>query len=142
MGKRVRDELTEFAWIAPPSRRRPAIFLVALAAAALGWLLLHQPLIAGLGPAMILGATADHWLPTHFRLDAQGASAKTGPSVTAMDWTDVRRVLIKDNEIRLSPLESPSTLDAFRGVTLLVTRENSDLVLDFIRARTSNAPLQ
>lgn len=128
-------------WTAPPSRRRPVVFLVAALAAILGWLLVHQPLVALLGPVMILGATADVWMGIHFRLDAKGASARIGPSVTAMKWPEVRRILIDGNEVRLSPLETASALDAFRGVTLRTTRENQEAVLALIAVRAPSAPL-
>ena len=129
-------------WTAPPSRRRPLVFLAAALAALLGWLLLHQALISLLGAAMLLGATADAWLPTHFRLDAGGASARIGPSVTAMTWPEIRRVLVKGSEVRLSPLEKASALDAFRGVGLLTTSRNHGAVLAFVQAHSPVAPLQ
>lgn len=83
---------------------------------------------------MVLGATAEYWMGVTFRLDEKGASSKTGPSVTAMEWKDVRRVLVKGSEIRLSPLESPSTLDAFRGVGLVVRPDNREAVVAFVDA--------
>ena len=137
--------LDELGWTVRLSdeapRRRTTIFLVALAAAALGWFGFGHPFWGILGFAMILGSTAEHWLGSRFRLDARGASARTGPSVSAMEWKDVRRVLVNGREVRLSPLERASTLDAFRGVGLVTTRENHDAVLEFIRLRTE-LPLQ
>ena len=115
--------------------RRTAIFVVALAAAALGWFGFGHPFWGILGFAMILGSTAEHWLGSRFQLDAEGARARTGPSVTAMGWNEVRRILVKGKEVRLSPLERASTLDAFRGVALLTTPENEMDVLAFVRAR-------
>lgn len=121
-------------WTTPPAetKKRLAIFGVALFAMAIGLFVFRQPLLGLLGLAMILGATADHWLGTRFTLDAKGATAKTGLSVTAMEWKDVRRILEQGREIRLSPLESPSTLDSFRGVGLVPTAENREAVLAYI----------
>ena len=114
--------------------KRVVVFAVALLAMAVGWFGFRQPLFGLLGFAMILGSTAEHWLGTAFRLDERGASARTGPSVTAMEWKDVRRVLAKGSEVRLSPLEAPSALDAFRGVGLVVTPENREAVMAFVEA--------
>lgn len=120
--------------------RVAGVFAFAILAFLLGAAAFRQPLLGLLGAAMILGATADHWLGSRFALDAKGASAKTGPSLTAMEWGEVRRVIERGREIRLSPLESPSKLDEFRGVGLLTTAENREKVLEFVRARVA-APL-
>lgn len=122
--------------------RLVAIFGVAFLAMGIGWFGFGKPLFGLLGFAMILGSTADAWLGTHFRLDAKGASARTGPSVTAVEWGDVRRVLVKGREVRLSPLERASTLDAFRGVGLVVRPENREAVLAYITNQVPEAPLQ
>lgn len=114
--------------------RVPAIFVVALLAFVLGAVGLRQPLLGLLGAMMVLGATAEYWLGSRFTLDALGATAKTGLSMTTMEWTDVRRVLAKGREVRLSPLESPSRLDAFRGVALITTEENRNRVMEYVRA--------
>ena len=133
-------------WTIRPTDGQPvklvAIFAVAFLALGIGWFGFGRPLFGLLGFAMILGSTADAWLGTRFRLDEGGASARTGPSVTAMEWTEVRRVLVKEAEIRLSPLENASTLDAFRGVGLLPTSENREAVLAFITSYAPEAPLQ
>jgi hypothetical protein len=113
--------------------RVPAIIGVAVLAFLLGTFGLRQPLLGLLGAMMVLGATADYWLGSRFTLDAIGATAKTGLSMTTMEWHDVRRVLINGREVRLSPLDHASRLDAFRGVALITTDENRDRVLDFVR---------
>ena len=117
--------------------RLAAILLVAFVALVVGWFGFGRPLLGLLGAAMILGASADSWLGTRYRLDETGASARTGPSVTAMGWGEVRRVVEKEGEICLSPLEEPSALDPFRGVGLVPLPENREAVLEFVRARTN-----
>ena len=117
--------------------RLAAILGVAFVALALGWFGFGRPLLGLLGAAMILGATADSWLGTHYHLDEEGARARTGPSVTAMAWTEVRRVVENGSEIRLSPLPERSALDAFRGVGLVPLPERREAVLAFVRARTT-----
>ena len=110
------------------------VFAAAILALAVGTLLFRQPLMGLLGGALVLGATAEYWLGSRFRLDAKGASARTGPSVTAMDWNEVKRVLERGREIRLSPLERASFAESTRGVGLLTTPENRDAVLTFVRS--------
>lgn len=114
--------------------RRMVILAVALAAGGIGWFG-FGPIFGVLGTAMVLGATAEYWMGSRFTLDSKGASARTGPSVTAMEWGEVKRVLVKGREVRLSPLAAPSGLDAFRGVGLIVTSENREAALAFVRAR-------
>ena len=125
----------------PPAspRRRAVIFVVALLAFGIGWFGFGKPIFGILGFGMILGSTAEYWLRTDFRLDEKGASARTGPSVTAMPWADVRRILARGSEIRLSPLEASSALDAFRGVGLIVTPDNREEVMAYVRAHVADA---
>lgn len=114
--------------------KRTAILAVAILAGLIGWFGFGRPLFGVVGMAMILGSTADYWLGSRFTLDAKGATAKTGLSVTAMDWSEVRRVLVKGREVRLSPLALASGLDSFRGVGLVPTEENRAAVMAFIEA--------
>lgn len=115
--------------------RRWAIYATAFAAFVMGIFILGQPVLGGLGAAMILGGTAEYWMGSRFALDVKGATARTGPSVTFMEWENVRRIIERGREIRLSPLEKASRLDEFRGVGLLTTTENREQVLGFVRAR-------
>ena len=134
----------KLTWTVRLADERPSrvygIFAAALFAFLLGFFAFRQPVLGLLGAMMILGATADFWLGSRFSLDAKGATARTGASVTAMEWGEVRRVLERGREVRLSPLESPSKLDDFRGVGLVTTEENRERVLEFVRARVAAAP--
>lgn len=143
---RTSETPSELLWTvrlsdAAPNRRF-VILLVAFAAAALGWFGFGRPLWGILGFAMVLGSTAEYWLGSRFRLDAKGAQARTGLSVSAMEWKDVRRIVVEGREVRLSPLEIPSTLEVFRGVALVTTPDNHDGVMSFIEAHVPEAPLQ
>ncbi len=68
-----------------------------------------------------------------FALDQKGVKARTVASVTAMEWTQVKRVAIGTNTLRISPLQTVSALEPFRGVLLKTTPSNRQSVLDFIR---------
>lgn len=67
---------------------------------------------------IILGATAEFWLGTVYRIDETGASAKTGVSLSKIEWSNVKRVVIANDGIKVSPLAEPGRLSAFRGVFL------------------------
>ncbi|RYG26841.1 hypothetical protein EON82_01760 [bacterium] len=132
----MNEDTETLAWNVRLADERPGkvsvIFGVALLAFVFGTFGLRQPLLGLLGAMMVLGATADYWLGSRFKLDAIGATAKTGLSMTTMEWHDVQRVLIEGREVRLSPLEKPSRMDAFRGVALITTEENRERVLEFV----------
>lgn len=73
-------------------------------------------------------STAEYWLPIRFRLNEAGAESKIGLSTNAIHWGDVKRLIHTTEGVRLSPLESPSRLDEFRGVYLRFA-SNRDEVL-------------
>ncbi len=137
-------EAGTLAWAVRLADERPGrtgvVYAAALLALGVGTFPFHQPLMGLLGASLVLGATAEHWLGSRFRLDAKGASARTGPSVTAMEWSEVKRVLERGREIRLSPLERASFAESTRGVGLLTTPENRDAVLTFVRSHVVAPP--
>ena len=102
---------------AAPHRRFPVI-LVACLASVVGFLMLASPVIAVIAPFVILASTAELFLPIKYRIDPEKVSSKCGPSVTEMQWADVKRVIELEGAIRLSPFAKPNRLDNFRGVLL------------------------
>ncbi|HZH99459.1 MAG TPA: hypothetical protein VEX38_10850 [Fimbriimonadaceae bacterium] len=119
-------------WKDNPSRRF-VVLVVALAAGVLGYLLLHHILFALVGFGVIMGSTTDYWLPQKFKIDGNGASMRCGISVTAIQWSDVKRVVESPSGVLLSPLgEASSRLNAFRGL-LLRYDENREAVLEAVR---------
>jgi hypothetical protein len=133
----VSSENGTYKWNVRPYRdepsRRIVIFAVALLALLGGWLLLRAPLLGLLGFGMILASTMEYWLGSSYRVDGKGASSRTGISLTAIDWSDVRRLIFEEHGIKLSPLEKPSRLDAFRGVFLKFDGQNREQVLQAVR---------
>lgn len=89
-------------------------------------------LVAGFGGAVFTGSflmfivgtlvvflgTADFMLPVSFEVGVKGAKSRCGLSVTEISWEKVKRVIQGEDGIKLSPLEEPSRLSAFRGVYL------------------------
>jgi hypothetical protein len=120
-------------WEKAPSKRY-VVLAAALGAGAVGVLWLQQPIFGFIGIGAILGSTTEFWLPIRYVLDEKGASMRCGISVSAIEWSDVRRVLVTDEAVKLSPLESESKLSPFRGVTLRFGDRRDD-VLEYVESR-------
>lgn len=92
--------------------------------------------IAGLsGVLIVMASTADFWLGTRYRIDDVGASSKTAFSLTKMEWSEVRRVVIGSAGIKLSPLADSSRMSAFRGVFLRYGDQSQAELEEAVRSR-------
>jgi len=83
----------------------------------------------------VLGSTAEFWLGSRYRVDDKGVEARTGLSVYQMEWGEVRRVIVSDENVKISPLKEAGRLDPFRGVVLKFARHNREEVLRLVRER-------
>jgi len=131
------------AWSVDATAHRPGakyvIALVAVGAFFFGLYRMQSPLAGILGAVIVLGSSIEAFFPVKYRLDDTGASRKVGFAETAMLWEDVKRVEVSERAVRLSPLEKPTRLDAFRGVSLrfssnreAVLAKISDHVHDYV----------
>lgn len=133
------DENSEsISWSVRPYEKAPAkryvIFAIALVAMAFGVFIYGQPLLGIVGFAIILGSTVDFWVGSSYKVDASGATSRTGLSVSNIRWEDVKRVVVGTEEVKVSPLEDGgSRMDAFRGVVLKLNTDNRAQVVDAIR---------
>lgn len=109
------------------------IGLASVTAGVAGVTLGGQLILGILGVLMVLGATAEYWMGTSFSVGPHGACRRVGVSLTSIPWSDVKRVIVSDEDIKLSPLTSESRLEPFRGVILRTTPQNRDRVLGLIR---------
>lgn len=129
-------EVEGMSWSVRPWQKNPqkliVVFAIAIIAGYAGIAIFHQLLMGILGAAMILGATAEYWLGSRFELSAKGAKSQTGLSITELAWPDVKRILINESKVQLSPLEKESRLDAFRGVFLSFDEGNREAILSKI----------
>ncbi|HRK21559.1 MAG TPA: hypothetical protein PLX06_07115 [Fimbriimonadaceae bacterium] len=116
--------------------KRLVVILAAAIAGWLGFVLLGNLIAALLGLAAVLGATAEFWLPLHYKLDQNRASVRCGLSVTAIEWSDVKRIVMADDGWKFSPLAVEGRLSPFRGVFLRFG-EDSEPVRVFVRNRVS-----
>jgi hypothetical protein len=98
--------------------RLVVVWLVAVLAGVVGFVLFHSILTAALGFVIIAGSTSEYWWGVRYRLDEIGATSQNGPSVSKIAWTDVRRLIVNDSGVTLSPLATDSRLTPFRGVFL------------------------
>lgn len=111
-----------FAWkvdvAASAPQKRYGVFAAAAFAGAIGLLILRHPIFALIGIIAILGATMEFWAPVRCVLDEKGASSRCGLSVSAIEWSDIKRAIVFEKWVVLSPMESDSRLSEFRGVKL------------------------
>ncbi len=116
------DEAILLQWTVHLWRQAPAhglaVAAVAAVAAVMGWWSFHSLLFVLLGPALVLTATAEFLFPAHYRLTARRAMAAYGAARLEIEWERVRRVLVSEECVRLSPFGRPNRLEAFRGVQL------------------------
>lgn len=133
------DEPRPLEWSVSLGAEEPGKRLATLAAAlVVGWIgvLVFQHVVFGLvGSLAILLSTSELFLPIHFRVDEKGASSRVGLSQTALEWGAVRRVLVGESGVKLSPLPAPSRLDPFRGVTLRFAGNRDEVLAAIDRYR-------
>lgn len=91
---------------------------MALLTIPIGWFLLRHPLLALLGPAVILVACGDLFLPIRYRLGAKGVTSTCGFVVSEIEWTSVKSLRFQKDGVVVSPLEREGRMEAFRGVYL------------------------
>lgn len=107
-------------WVVRLSDKEPwkryVVWAAAMGAAAAGWLWMGQILFALIGFCAVMASTAEFWLPIRNRLDARGAHVTVGLSTTSLEWDQVRRAILDDEGVKLSPLERGARLAPFRGV--------------------------
>ena len=126
------------SWSVRPYEKAPAkryvIFAIALVAMAFGVFIYGQPLLGVVGFAIILGSTVDFWVGSSYKVDASGATSRTGLSISSIRWEDVKRVVVGAEEVKVSPLEDGgSRMDAFRGVVLKLNTDNRAQVIDAVK---------
>jgi len=109
-------------WTVHLAMEQPGKAAVVLAVAILAGvgtaLAFSNPLLFLLGFLVIVGSTADFLLPVVQRIDEGGASRKVALSVSKIGWSDVKRVVVGEEGVKLSPLERSTRLAPFRGVYL------------------------
>jgi hypothetical protein len=129
----------DLVWSVKPAKESPkkvaVIFVIALAAGVMGLFFTRSILLAMLGFVTILGVTMDFWLGTNYRLGEEAAHSGWGPKASEMKWEDVRRVVISERTILLSPFSASTKLDNYRGLRLDLRGVDANIVGQVVRAR-------
>ncbi len=130
------------SWTVRLSDSAPHKKWVVLAAAVIagvsGAVLLGQVLLGFLGFAMILASTAEYWLGVRYKIGEVSAERRCGLSLSAIEFVDVKRVVVEGADILLSPLNEATRMDAFRGVVLKSTPANREQVMEAVKARVGD----
>ena len=133
----------EIRWFVRPadgdSTRLIVVLVAAILSAVAGYFLVNSVVMALAGFALVMGSTAEFWLGTSYRLREADASSRCGFSLTALAWSDVKRVIVVGSRVKLSPLVQSTRMDAFRGVTLRTTEANFEEIMAFIRRHVDDA---
>src|SRR5687768_281835 len=116
----VDDRSLEWSvWLAKRHPARAAgARLLALAVGGLAAYVFRSPVAAAVTVALLLGAVGEFLLPVAYRLTAEGAEARNFCYWRKIAWTEVKRVAVGEEGIKLSPLTCDSPREAFRGVLL------------------------
>lgn len=125
-------------WRVHPARERLtaalcALLVIALAAALCG-ILMQNLWWSLLAIAFQVIALRRFFLPSEYRVDADGVTARTIWARQQLRWHEVRRFLCDARGAFLSTRTQGSVLDLFRGMHL-VFGKNRDAVIDQIRSR-------
>lgn len=91
-------------------------------------------LLAGV---LLLGSIAEFLFPVTYTLNADGVHARYPGSYRVLAWSRVRRVYLRPNGIKLSPLVMQNWAESYRGVMLRTSER--DAVLANIRAWLADA---
>lgn len=129
-------------WTVHLAARRPgkavvAVIIVALALSgvamlASSWGPSGVLLIVLLSALLLLGSIAEYLLPVTYTLDASGAHSRLFGSRRTLPWANVRRVYLRPDGIKLSPLTGKNWAESYRGVML--RSDDHDALLAELRA--------
>lgn len=96
-------------------------------------ILTRSPILTILAFLLIGSLTAEFWLGTQFSITNEKVSAKIAFSEREMKWSDAVSIYLVDNVLVVSPIHEDSRLHSVRGVRMVLTPENREDVLTFIR---------
>ena len=109
-------------WRIHRAARYPARAVVALVVILLALFAIQaigrSTLLTILAAVLLIGSIADYLFPTVYTLDKDGAHARHVFSHRLLPWSRVRRVYLRRNGIKLSPLVVAGWVEPYRGVLL------------------------
>lgn len=120
-----------FQWRAHPARRRIGVaclaLLVTAVAAGLVAIIMQSTLWLLITPLIVLLPSARFFLPSRYHLDDSGLTASCAGFTQRIAWSQVRRFVVDDRRGFLSTRAHSSTLDLFRGVSLLFDEDEGEI---------------
>jgi len=125
-------DATRLEWRAHPARERGRVTaaLVAFlgAVVAFVWVAFRDPFGVALAVALFAGTLAPWFLPTSFRVDADGAAATRAGVARRRRWDEIRSVYVDARGVTLSPFARRSWLEPYRAMRLLFAGNAADVV--------------
>lgn len=119
-------------WRVHPARERPVATAFALIViAAVTWMsavIMDNPWWGLLPAAFFLLTLQRFFLPSAYRIDAEGITATSFFSSLSFRWGDVRRFLHDGTGAFLSTRRRPSLFDGFRGMHLVFSGNREQVV--------------
>jgi hypothetical protein len=76
----------------------------------------RDPVLTGLAGLLLLGSSAEFWLPVTYHLTEEGAEKRWAGRRQRMLWRQVRRAVWNERGIFLSPYARSTRLERFRGL--------------------------
>lgn len=82
---------------------------------------------------IMLSALADFLFPVTYILNSEGAEARMLFKKSVINWSNVKRCYLDDSGVKLSPLNTATRLEAFRGVYLRF-HNNKEQVIQTVKS--------
>ena len=104
----VRENPTKLLLIAP-------VLLLSLVSC---YVIFHSPLFLAVALLLFTSSLAEFLFPVRYEITDRGALSRTLLGRTFIEWDEVKKYYLDDCGIKLSPLQRPGRLEAYRGVYL------------------------
>ena len=96
-------------------------------------------LFPAIGLVIFVGALSDYLFPISYEILESGAASRSLGARTFIEWSRVKKYYLDDRGIKLSPLDRPGRLEAYRGVYLRFGG-NRDAVIEAVRRMRDALP--
>lgn len=131
-----------FDWRAWPAKDRPVHAAVLVGVVIVLGVVVRQAtndaVLAFAAPLFVLLSVSSWLLPTGYRLTDEVLEVRSLGVTRVRPWSEMRRMVVDEAGIFLSPFERPHWLEAYRGVRLL-TGGNRDQVVAFVETKLAGS---
>jgi len=84
---------------------------------------------------LLVLAMRQYFIPTHYTLDDEGAKVSSISSSKTRPWDYFKSYYYDRNGVLLSPFETKSPLESFRGIYLILPPDKREPILEFIKTK-------